>query len=247
VGAFISFNPAGNDFYEPRASGRFFRSPQRKTVEVWMETNNAKKYTFGTDLIANFYEYFNGRRYNLNFYHNYRFNDHFSLGQELQYQPAVNEAGYYNKFHDPVTSEEDVLFSRRDRHTVENVLKAKYNFNNRSGITFRGRHYWSKVAVQEIFDLNADGKVRPTIHKNIDTINQNFNAFNIDAVYTLQFAPGSFINVVWKNSIYTSNSEIDYTYFRNVDKTLSSPQNNSISFKILYYLDYLDVRKKRRS
>ena len=179
-------------------------------------------------------------------YQNYRFNDHLSIGQELQYQPALAEAGYYSKFQDPVTSVSSILFSRRDRHTVENVLKAKYNFNNRSGITFRGRHYWSKVDVKELFDLYTDGRLKPASHAGVDTVNQNFNAFTIDAVYTLQFAPGSFINIVWKNSIYSSDSHTEYSYFRNIDHTISSPQNNSISFKILYYLDYLDVRKKRK-
>jgi hypothetical protein len=246
VGAFVSFSPEGNDFYEPRQPGRFFRTSERKAIEVWMETNYAKKYSFGTDLSVSFYKYFHGKRYSLNMYQNYRFNDHLSIGQELQYQPALAEAGYYAKFQDPVTNLSEILFSRRDRHTVENVLKAKYNFNNRSGITFRGRHYWSKVDVKELFDLYTDGRLKTANHVGVDTVNRNFNAFTIDAVYTLQFAPGSFINIVWKNSIYSSDNHTEYSYFRNIDRTVSSPQNNSISFKILYYLDYLDVRKKRK-
>jgi hypothetical protein len=101
------------------------------------------------------------------------------------------------------------------------------------------------VDVRELFDLQTNGSLTPSKHNGVDTINQNFNAFTIDAVYTLQFAPGSFINIVWKNSIYTSGNETALTYFRNFNKTINAPQNNSLSFKILYFLDYLDVKKWR--
>jgi hypothetical protein len=245
AGALVSFSPEGNDFYEPREKGRLFRTSSRRQINVWMESNYAKKYTVGAELGANFLEYFKGRRYSMGIYQNYRFNDHLSIGQELLYQPSFNEAGYYKTYKDPITSDEGIIFSRRTRHTVENVLKAKYNFNNKSGITFRARHYWSKVDLKQLFDLEGDGSLVPSRHNGVDTVNQNFNAFNIDAVYTLQFAPGSFINIVWKNSIYTNNSNTEYTYFRNFDKTISAPQNNSISFKILYFLDYLDFKKWR--
>jgi hypothetical protein len=50
-------------------------------------------------------------------------------------------------------------------------------------------------------------------------------------VYTLQFAPGSFINLVWKNEIFTNNQVTDNTYLWNLDKTLASPQNNNLSLK----------------
>jgi hypothetical protein len=137
-----------------------------------------------------------------------------------------------------------ILFSRRDRQTVENILKAKYNFNNKSGITFRARHYWSKVDPRQLFDLKEDGSLSAR-QIPADTINQNFNAFTIDAVFTIQFAPGSFINIVWKNAIYTEGNQTEWNYFKNFNRTLSSDQNNSLSLKILYFLDYLDLKKKK--
>ena len=181
-------------------------------------------------------------------YHNYRFNDHLSTGLEFIYQPSVNEAGYYNTMKDPVMGKPDIiLFSRRDRKTIENIVKAKYNFNNKSGITFRMRHYWSKVDVREIFNLQQDGSLAENTLSGIDTTNQNYNAFTIDAVYTLQFAPGSFINIVWKNSIYTNGNDTDLNYFKNFNKTLSSDQLNSLSFKILYYFDYANLKRKKKT
>jgi hypothetical protein len=102
------------------------------------------------------------------------------------------------------------------------------------------------VDLKELFDLEKNGSLIAARHNGVDTVNQNFNAFTIDAVYTLQFAPGSFINIVWKNSIFTTDSETALTYFRNLNRTINAPQNNSLSFKILYFLDYLDVRKARK-
>ncbi|MER3472410.1 MAG: hypothetical protein C4330_14125, partial [Chitinophagaceae bacterium] len=95
---------------------------------------------------------------------------------------------------------ENIIFPRRDRMTVENVVNVKYNFNNRSGLTFRVRHYWGKVEQKQFYDLQDDGTLKTTSHNDIAVQHRNFNLFNVDAVYTLQFAPGSFINIVWKDA-----------------------------------------------
>jgi hypothetical protein len=76
-------------------------------------------------------------------------------------------------------------------------------------------------------------------------VNQNFNAFNIDLVYTWQFAPGSFINIVWKDAVYDSNQEVQRSYFKNFGQTMEAPQNNNLSLKVIYFLDYLDFKKKK--
>ncbi|MEO5647175.1 MAG: DUF5916 domain-containing protein, partial [Chitinophagaceae bacterium] len=151
--------------------------------------------------------------------------------------PSYNNVGF------AAISGSDVIFDRRDRHTIENVISAKYNFNKRTGITFRARHYWSDKETKEYYLLNPDGHIshHPNFTKNT---NQNFNAFNIDAVYTWQFAPGSFVNVVYKNAIYAFDDVVNSDYFKNIDKTFSAPQNNNLSLKVIYYLDYLKLRKK---
>jgi hypothetical protein len=238
-GAFIGYRSAGNDFYEARTPGWSFRSTERMNYNLWFESNSAKKYFAQTNLFMAFRRQFQGRNTELNFSHRYRFGDKFSLSQDLTLNPFKNDAGFYNFYN------EDILISRRNRHTVENIIRAKYNFNNRSGITFRARHYWSKVRPQELFDLQADGTLLTTKHMDLEIVNQNFNIFNIDAVYTVQFAPGSFINIVWKNAIFTSDNAAKYAYFKNFNQTIEAPQNNNLSVKVLYYLDYLDFKKWR--
>jgi hypothetical protein len=94
-----------------------------------------------------------------------------------------------------------------------------------------------------LYDLSAEGDLSPTKHNDVAIENQNFNIFNIDAVYTLQFAPGSFINIVWKDESFLNNDDVARSYFKNIDRTLSQPQNNNLSIKVIYYLDYLKLRK----
>lgn len=255
AGFFVGFNSVGNDFYEPRETGRSFTSKQKLQFETWFESNSSKKYYSSISYNVTFKDLFGGRSQGINIFHRYRFNDKFSLTQSSYFNPSQNDAGYYSKYKDsvngipvvkngiPVTK--NIIFSRRDRITVENVLAAKYSFNNKAGITFRVRHYWSKVKQKQLYDLQNDGGLVPTAHTNVAIIDKNLNLFNIDAGYTWQFAPGSFINVVWKNEGLLENQNYKTDYFKNFDRTLSEPHNDNLSVKLIYYLDYLDFKKWR--
>jgi hypothetical protein len=246
IGMFVGYVTKGNDFYEPRIEGRSFRTPVRLQFNPWFETNATKKYFVSASYFIARRSLFNSPNQEINFTHRYRFNDKFSLSQDLYYNPATNDAGFYRQYYEN-NALADVIFSRRDLKTIENIISAKFNFNNKSGITFRARHYWSKVQVRELYDLNNDGTLAPTKHSNVDIEHRNFNVFNIDAVYTWQFAPGSFINIVWKDESFLSNADVQRNYFKNFDRTLAAPQNNNLSIKIIYFLDYLNLKKGKKS
>jgi len=64
--------------------------------------------------------------------------------------------------------------------------------------------------------------------------------------YSLEFAPGSFISLVWKNEIYASNSNSDDDFFINFANTMQEIQGNSLSLKVVYYLDYLSIKQKNK-
>jgi len=40
-----------------------------------------------------------------------------------------------------------------------------------------------------------------------------------------------------------SESYINYDYYYNLRGSLNSPQNNSISLKVLYYIDYMTIKR----
>jgi hypothetical protein len=170
---------------------------------------------------------------------NYRFNNNFSVGHQIDYSPIFNSVGY------AATDNNQIIFGRRKVNTVENILNVKYSFTNKMGITFRARHYLSTVGYKEFFTLiQANGKLNTNSSFN-QKVDQNVNFFNIDMVYTWQFAPGSFINIVWKNSIYDDKNFLERNYFKNFGNTMETDQNNNFSLKVIYFLDALQLKKKK--
>ncbi|MBK7182458.1 MAG: hypothetical protein IPH89_05715 [Bacteroidetes bacterium] len=110
---------------------------------------------------------------------------------------------------------------------------------------FPFRHYWSKAEYQQYYTLSDLGKPFDDSQYQGNS-NVNFNAFNIDLVYRWRFSPGSEVSFVWKNSIYTRGQEIIQHYAKNAEQMFNSQQTNSFSIKLLYYLDYSMVKKKKK-
>jgi hypothetical protein len=241
VGAFAGYLPQGNDFYEPRSAGRVFKSTERVQFNLWCETNQTKKYTASFNYFVGIRDQFQSRNHEFYLSQGYRFNDKFSLDYTYMLNPFSNDAGF-----DQVdTTTGKIIFAKRDRFTIENVVNAKYSFSKRSGLTFRARHYWSKVKINELYDLNTDGGLTRNYDPALKLNHQNYSVFTVDAQYTLEFAPGSFIYVVWKDlGQFFDYGQIDVTdkYPRNVERTFNQPQNANLSLKIVYYLDYLDFK-----
>lgn len=109
-------------------------------------------------------------------------------------------------------------------------------------LSFRLRHYWSEAQYKGYYRLEGNGYLSE-YDTYVGNHNVNFNAFNIDMVFFWQFAPGSELNLVWKNSLLKRDVTVDTDYYDNFKTSLESPQNNMISLKVLYYLDYLKIRK----
>jgi hypothetical protein len=237
AGINITYNHQGHDFYEPRVADRFYKSPSGAAFGAWLSSNQSKKYYYYLEADFGFNNIFHNKYYIFNVQNNYRFNDKFSIGHSINLAPSYNQSGFAD------ISGSDIIFSRRNRKTIENIFNSKYNFNKRNGITFRLRHYWSEVEAKEFFTLQQDGSLLKNINYNKNH-NQNLNIFNIDMVYTWEFAPGSFLNIVWKNSIYSGDQQINESYFKNFNQTVSSPQDNNLSLKVIYYLDAVTFRKK---
>jgi hypothetical protein len=58
------------------------------------------------------------------------------------------------------------------------------------------------------------------------------------------FAPGSQLSLVWKNGIDNETNILRNRWSDNIDDSFNLPQENSLSLKIVYYLDYLYLKKK---
>ncbi|MGH2552539.1 MAG: DUF5916 domain-containing protein, partial [Chitinophagaceae bacterium] len=245
AGFFIGYEPSGNDFYEPHMDGRFFKGWVSSFAGGWIETNNAKKYQVSTELLYVSRSFFNSKKYNVRLNQRYRFNDKLSIRLGLSLEPQKRNVGFAG------FSGNDVIFGVRNINTVENSVTLKYNFNKKMGLKADIRHYWSKVDYNDpavnFYKLLPDGSLEHITSFN-ENVNQNFNDFFVNAEYTWEFAPGSFINIVWKNTnpVENFNQLTKDGYFKNLNNTLSQNHNNNLSFKIVYFLDYLQLRGHKK-
>ena len=225
------------DFYEPRLPGKVFRRPGKSRLGFYVNTNTAKKYAVSIDVNGSHINKFKGSSTDFYISNRYRFNDKLTVSLSNYNAVALNDLGF------AFIQSDTAFFGLRKRTTVENIFSVKYNFNNKMGINFRARHYWSKVTYDRFFQLQEDGNLKP-LTSTTRNPERNENYFNIDMVYTWQFALGSFINIGWKDFSRLTNQQTSFKYYKNLSQTLGTAQENNFSIKVIYFLDYLSLKKK---
>lgn len=242
LGFLIEHNFGNNDFYEPRYYGKFYHSPGSTGFNFWYESNSAKKYSFNSSVYFSSGGVFGRFNQQYSIAGKARFSSKFSVDYSLGVTQTSNEAGWAGL--QQVSGKDMVYFSRRDLHSVENIIYLKYNFTNRMGLSLRGRHSWTKVNPKQFYELNYDGDlVTPTVPFT-ENVRQNYNFVSLDAVYTWQFAQGSFLNIVWKDAGEDFNREFERNYSKNLERIIRADQYNSFSVKLIYFIDYLNVKKR---
>ncbi|MBK7110335.1 MAG: DUF5916 domain-containing protein [Chitinophagales bacterium] len=231
------------DYFEARSPGRYYTYPTNNNVGGYFSSDYSKKLAVSTNMNYRWFDEEDRNRFNFSLYPTYRINDKMNFSIGAYSENWKNDVGWVN------TTADSIIFGRRDVRTIEGSLYASYTPNTKMSFSINLRQYWSYAAYNQFYNLEEDGSLGNTTY---DTYNDdgttdddiNFNAFNIDFSYTWYFAPGSELSVVWKNAIYQFGSEIAPNYFENMDLVFDSPQDNNFSIKILYYLDYLYLKKK---
>jgi hypothetical protein len=242
VGFNINGGPTYNDFYEPRVYGRVFHNKGRIGVNGWWESNAAKRFSWNGSIYAGTGGVFTRKSVELSLGGKIRFNSKFSIDNSIDVQLANNQPGWAASLPGPMG--DTVIFSRRKVNSVENILNIKYNFTNRMGLTLRARHYWSKVDPVEFYELNKYGNLQTPANPFTQNVNQNYNYLSVDMVYNWQFAQGSFFSIVWKDIGETFNQQFEKNYVSNLGKTINGSQYNSLSVRVIYFLDYLTMKRK---
>lgn len=229
-----------NNFAEPRVDGRFFKKPKGCGVFSGLNTNSNKFYSISlrTGLFTSVDSDRDQLWYQVNLWQKFKFSNRFRLNYQIRVQNDINDHGYVEYMED----EDIIYFGRRNVQSMTNTMESNYMFSDKSSLNFRLRHYWSSADYDKFFTLNDRGYLDNTNEYN-ENVDINFNAFNIDMVYNWHFAPGSELSLVWKNAISIYGEEVIYNPMQNFQNTFDSPQTNSISLKILYYLDYLNFKK----
>lgn len=229
------------DYNEPRILGRY-----NKTIRFWyayagINTDQRKKLAVDMNInVSNFIDRFVAEGYNTSAGIRYRFSNRFTLRYNWVYNFDPYNFGAVDWFTYPDT----VIFGTRITNTYINSLTGRYIFNNNMAISLIARHYWFTAKYNHYFVLEETGDVTETSTYPYNN-DISYNAFSIDLVYTWQFAPGSFLTLAYKNNIETQQSIIPTSYSKNMDVTLNAPQLNSLSLRVIYFLDYLYLRKKK--
>lgn len=230
------------DYFEPRTKdfSRYYVLPSNRNIGGFISTDYRKK--LALDMNMNYRKFDEEGRYNVNFTFSPRFraSDRLSFFLEVGSYNARNDVGYVT-----TRSNGEIILGRRDNITVENLLNTTYVFTNKMSLSLRVRHYWSKAAYNGLYALNENGALVNTDFNEFS--DDSFNAFTVDAVYRWRFAPGSDLFIVWKNNTENfsdTEGEIQYSYRQGVERLTDFPQRNSLSLRVIYFLDYLSLKRK---
>jgi hypothetical protein len=264
VGFDFSLSPTTRDYFDPRRVplGRYYvRKPANTGLSGFISSDYRKKFAYdisgGVRLFAADGDRTGRRSASLTLSPRYRVSNQLSFVYALSVERNQNQIGYAGGLDGSLPydngfltsfggNDGDVLMGRRHVTTFTNTATATYTFTNRMSCNIRLRHYVSNVHYRDFARLHPDGveTPEPAYQRNRDN---TFNAFNIDAVYSWWFAPGSQVSIVWKNaaaSFFESNAATPL-YFDNLSNTINTPHNNNVSVKVLYYLDYLALRPRK--
>jgi murein DD-endopeptidase MepM/ murein hydrolase activator NlpD len=233
----------GRDYDEPRIAGHFYKNHEYTSGSLNFTTDYNKKLAF--DFGANYYYVQELNTFGNGFYlvPMLRLSDklNIKLNSSIHFDKKDVGFAYLN------TDEDTSFFGRRDIVTVTNTFSSRYIFKNDMSLTLVARHYWSKGNYENFKRLETNGELTPieTPKDEIDDHDFNSNYLTVDVVYNWQFAPGSSFLVTYKNQIYSDSQDNVPRYFDNLKNTFSEPQTNSISIKVLYYLDYQYLKKNK--
>lgn len=177
----------------------------------------------------------------------YRFSDKFQLNASFERTVDKGQWGFSHRdtVSTLVSGYNDPIIAFRTVKTNNVIVGGQYNFTPRMNATIRLRHNWTNIINRSFYKLKTDGDWNDFPFS--EGRNRNFNVFNIDMFYTWDFKWGSRLTFNWKNGL-GGNVYLDpysnYNYSKNLIAIFNNPHSNEFSIKIVYYLDYLNLKRK---
>lgn len=219
------------DYFEPRTEGMKYHHAPYWFINLSYQTDTRKKYQarFG----FNFGESPIPKDPYIGVYveSSLNFKNHFQLNIGARVSKDYGNFGFVDRKPNGLP-----VFGFREIVTVSNTIEMIYVFNTKINLHWRIRHYWNKLNYLTYHYLLADGNLLQIDYP--DQFDENFQVFNSDFVFTWQFAPGSFLNLIWKNGLFQNDFEGKGNYFDNLNKIGNTPKDNIIGLKMIYYLDF---------
>jgi hypothetical protein len=230
------------DYNEPRVEGRMVVRSPRKSASFWTSSDYRKP--LAIDTRAGYWkaEKMGQENWYASFSPRVRVSDNIFLVYQIRQDYDKNNIGYVSRSNDSQT----IYMGLRDVSTLTNTIDGLYSFSANSFLNLRIRHYWRWLDYSTYHTLNTDGSLSVPIVNSGFNKNTNYNTFNIDLTFQWSYAPGSLLSIVWKNDISLYDNKVRSNYFDNLGGLLDQSQTNSISLRMLYFLDYNTVRSMRK-
>jgi hypothetical protein len=238
----------GNNIFASRIDGLVWREPAWYSVNGWYSSDYRKRIAVDIG-----YWHAGGAMYRDWKEDTYRVaprirvNDRLMIRYVWKIIDRRNERGW--AVLDTLEDGTDVsIFGKRRNREYTQVLNVNYIFTNRMSLSTRVRHAWSQVRYDALYPLLETGVISETPYTasgNADREDLNFNAWSIDMVYRWNFAPGSELNIVWKNQLFQETRLGDFeanalpiSYSDNFNQMIESGFFNSLSIRIISFIDY---------
>jgi hypothetical protein len=242
LGANIEVVPGNmRDYYEARTPGRVYVTPGFIYANFWLSPDYRKKFLIdlngGTWLSKGRFQ----KGYEARVAPRLRINARSLLILSLSVNVETPSVGFSDIVN--IADSTMIIFGKRNVNTITTSLSTEYIVNPVSSFSLRVRHYWVTTDYLQFYTLNNEGTLDQTGAP--DNYNFTLNIFNIDLNYSWNFAPGSFLNIMYKQALKQHiDDKIEQHYIRNWESMLESPVSNSISVKLIYYIDYENIRRK---
>jgi hypothetical protein len=238
-----------NDFFEARTPGINLKRFAFAYLGISGSTDSRKKWYLNWNIGGAESKVKDDAFYNFTLGVRYRFSDKLQVTSSLDRQQDNGQWGYSHRDNVStiVTGYNDPIIAFRKLRTNNLIVGAQYNFTARMNWTVRLRHNWTHVENRSFHKLRGNGYWDDIAFAN--GRNKNFNVFNIDMFYTWDFKWGSRLTLGWKNALGSNinlNAYDNVKYGRNLSAMFSNPHSNELTLKIVYFLDYLDLKTKRK-
>ncbi len=255
---FLNFKIGANpyeqeDYYEARTGDLNHPVKRSKGLRIGGFLSSDFRNKFALDLGGggSIDPLYSAHMYRLRISPRYRFNDKISMVYVLSIRNKYNDIGAV------LTSDGDVenlvvneelsipLYSLRNTYMVTNVLSGSYIINNKIDFSFKLRYHLDQVENITFKELDNNGYLTAlSVLLTEKARDINYTTWTSDIALNWWFAPGSQLSIVWKNGIDNETFVIRDRWLDNVEDSFNLPQENSLSLKIVYYLDYLYLKKK---
>lgn len=222
------------DYFEPRTFSRYYQLPANGMVGGFISSDYRRRFALDIEGSKRWFGSSNRKVSYWSLSPRFRFSDKLSAIYSFWAEDKANDVGFVGRASD------SVFLGTRKLHTTVNSLTTSYIFTRTMSLQLDARHYWSQADYSKAELLGADGLLRPS---SFVADNVNFNSFNVFMNFIWQFRPGSEMSVVYQNSIYSSGAALAPDYGTDLRNTLQAPQSNSLSVKIIYYLDFQTMER----